>query len=316
VGYYLFAPLRGLRMTSIPFTKAQAVGNDFLIIEGTPDALISFPEAIRRLCDRRFGVGADGIAFLTVPSRDDADADLRLFNADGGEAEISGNGTRCAAAVLAGRNQSSDRKGGDPTKGSVAGAPGPEHLRIRTQAGVKTLRLVSRSGNRWEFEMAMGAPILAAREIPFAPPSPVPEPIVGFPLPVKNGPKQATITSMGNPHCSIAVESFDWDWRACGKEIETHSFFPSRTNVEFYRALSPRLVEVRYWERGVGETLSSGTGSCAAAVAAILNHHAQSPVTVRTAAGDLAVRWEPDGVYLTGPAEITFTGEAFVVPGN
>jgi diaminopimelate epimerase len=181
--------------------------------------------------------------------------------------------------------------------------------------GVKTLRLVSRAGNRWEFEMAMGAPILAARDIPFSPPKPVPEPITGLALPLESSKwleLRATITSMGNPHCSIAVEHFDWDWRACGSEIETHPFFPRRTNVEFYRALSPHLIEVRYWERGVGETLSSGTGSCAAAVAAILTRQAETPVTVRTLAGDLAVRWEQDGVYLTGPAEITFTGELFV----
>jgi diaminopimelate epimerase len=121
---------------------------------------------------------------------------------------------------------------------------------------------------------------------------------------------------MGNPHCSIAVEDFDWDWRACGKEIETHPFFPRRTNVEFYRVLSRHAIEVRYWERGVGETLSSGTGSCAAAVAAILNQQAETPITVRTVGADLLVRWDRDGVFLTGPAEITFSGEVFLKEGT
>jgi diaminopimelate epimerase len=116
---------------------------------------------------------------------------------------------------------------------------------------------------------------------------------------------------MGNPHCSIAVEDFDWDWPAWGKEIETHPFFPRRTNVEFYRVVSRHSMEVRYWERGVGETLSSGTGSCAAAVAAILNHQAESPITVKTLGGELQVRWNSDGVFLTGSAEITFHGELF-----
>jgi diaminopimelate epimerase len=116
---------------------------------------------------------------------------------------------------------------------------------------------------------------------------------------------------MGNPHCSLAVDDFDWDWRSCGREIESHPFFPRRTNAEFYRPLSSHEIAVRYWERGVGETLSSGTGSCAAAVAAILNGDAKSPVTVRTQAGDLPVRWEKEGVILTGPAEILCEGEFF-----
>ena len=286
-------------MIRIPFTKAQGVGNDFLILEGTPDTLQLSPEEIRRLCDRRYGVGADGVAFLAIPSHQNGvDADLRLFNSDGGEAEISGNGTRCAAAVLAAR--------------SGARKTSAEPLRIQTGAGVKWLRETAHDGQRWEFEMAMGAPRFAAWEIPFAPSTAVAEPVIGFSLPVSGGAQVVTVTSMGNPHCSIAVEDFDWDWRGCGREIETHPFFPRHTNVEFYRPLSRHEIEVRYWERGVGETLSSGTGSCAAAVAAILNHQAETPVTVRTVAGDLSVRWDPDGVYLTGPAEITFTGEVSV----
>ncbi|MBI3934664.1 MAG: diaminopimelate epimerase [Acidobacteria bacterium] len=282
-------------MVRIPFTKAQGTGNDFLILEGTPEQIISSPEEIRRLCDRRFGVGADGIVFLSVPSAPaDVDAELRLFNSDGGEAEISGNGTRCAAAFLAMKGVSSNP------------------LAIRTKAGLKTLRMISCCGNRWDFEMAMGTPILAARDIPFTPQGAVPEPIVGFPLPLVSGPRRVTVTSMGNPHCSVAVEDFDWDWKSCGREIESHPFFRQRTNVEFYRVLSRHHIEVRYWERGVGETLSSGTGSCAAAVAAILNQQAESPVAVTTLAGVLPVRWDPDGVFLTGPAEITFQGEVFV----
>src|SRR3989337_935271 len=114
---------------------------------------------------------------------------------------------------------------------------------------------------------------------------------------------------MGNPHCSIAVDDFDWDWNALGEEIERHAFFPNRTNVEFYRVLSDHQIEVRYWERGVGVTLSSGTGSCAAAIAAILNQKARSPVTVKTLGGALGVRWDPEGVFLTGPAEIICRGE-------
>jgi diaminopimelate epimerase len=282
-------------MTLIPFTKAQGAGNDFVILEDAPERLMAAPQEIQRLCDRRYGVGADGILFLTVTGAGSgADARLRLFNSDGGEAEISGNGTRCAAAYLV-------------SKG-VRSAP----LAIQTRAGLKTLRLISSNGHRWEFEMAMGAPVLAPKEIPFVPHGSVAEPVVGFLLPLSKGPQPVTVTSMGNPHCSIAVDNFDWDWKGCGREIETHPFFPRRTNVEFYRPASRHLIEVRFWERGVGETLSSGTGSSAAAVAAILNHRAESPVTVRTAGADLLVRWDADGVFLTGPAEITFRGELFL----
>ena len=282
-------------MVRIPFTKAQGAGNDFLILEGTPERLIPSPQEMQRLCDRRFGVGADGIVFLSVPgSGTGVDADLRLFNSDGGEAEISGNGTRCAAAYLAMKGLSSNP------------------LAIRTKAGLKTLRLISNNGNQWEFEMSMGAPILGPKDIPFVPPTAVPEPVVGCPLALASGTRRVTVTSIGNPHCSIEVNDFDWDWRSCGREIETHPFFPRRTNVEFYRVISRHSIEVRFWERGVGETLSSGTGSSAAAVAAILNHQAESPVTVKTVGGDLAVRWDGGGVFLTGPAEITFNGELFV----
>jgi diaminopimelate epimerase len=281
-------------MIPIPFTKAQGAGNDFLILEETAEQGIPPAEEIQRLCHRRLGVGADGIVFLQVPAKQNGvHADLRLFNSDGGEAEISGNGTRCAAAYLA-------------MKGA-AGGP----LVIQTKAGLKTLRQIAHNGNRWEFEMAMGAPILAPAQIPFTPSAPVPEPVVGFELPLAKATRRVTVTSMGNPHCSIAVESFNWDWRGCGKEIETHPFFPRRTNVEFYRVVSRQAMEARYWERGVGETLSSGTGSCAAAVAAILNHQAESPITVRTLGGELRVRWDHEGVFLTGPAEITFRGEVF-----
>ena len=282
-------------MVRIPFTKAQGAGNDFLILEGSPERLLPSPQEIHRLCHRRFGVGGDGIVFLAVPGGGTGvDADLRLFNSDGGEAEISGNGTRCAAAYLAMKGVSSNP------------------LAIRTQAGLKTLRLISHHANQWEFEMSMGAPILAAKEIPFLPSTAVPEPVVGYPLALASGTRRVTVTSMGNPHCSIEVNDFDWDWRSCGREIETHPFFPRRTNVEFYRVVSRHSMEARFWERGVGETLSSGTGSSAAAVAAILNHQAESPVTVRTVGGDLAVRWDGAGVFLTGPAEITFHGELFV----
>jgi diaminopimelate epimerase len=287
-------------MLRIPFIKAQGAGNDFLIVETGPDLPLPSPEWRRRVCDRHYGVGADGMLFLTVPAAHaGADADLRIFNSDGGEVEISGNGTRCAAAFL--------------VETARAGA----ELAIHTGAGPKRLRLISRRDNQFVFEMAMGQPQLSPALIPFQPSSPasLPEPIVGFELPLTSGSRKVTVTSMGNPHCSIAVENFDWDWKTLGAEIEKHPYFPNRTNVEFYRRLSRHEIDVRFWERGVGLTLSSGTGSCAASIAAILNKKVESPVTVKTLAGDLAVRWENNEIFLTGPAEIICQGEFFASEG-
>ena len=287
-------------MPSIPFTKAHGAGNDFLIVDRkAASGIPSLEEWVQYICERHTGVGADGVLLLATPGSAGADADLRIFNSDGGEAEISGNGTRCAAAFLV-----------------DAGHSGPK-LSIRTGAGVKQVKLLARDANRFSFEMGMGKPELRAASIPFQPAAATPEPmdptepIVGFALPLGGGPRGVTVTSMGNPHCSLWVEDFDWDWKALGAEIEHHPFFPNRTNVEFYRVRSEHEVEVRFWERGVGHTLSSGTGSCAAALAAILNRQAASPVRVQTLAGELAVRSEPEGVFLTGPAEIICRGEYF-----
>ena len=284
-------------MIRIPFTKAQGAGNDFLILEASPNLFLPSPQLVRHLCDRRYGVGADGVLYLSISiGNPEADAELYVFNSDGGEAEISGNGTRCAAAYLLHTGR------GGPT------------LAIQTQAGRKNLILISQQENQFTFEMAMGTPVLSPARIPFCPPTPVTEPVIGFLLPLSSGSKAVTVTSMGNPHCSIAVDGFDWDWKALGAEIERHPFFPNRTNVEFFRVVSGQQIEVRYWERGVGVTLSSGTGSCAAAVAAILNGKVHSPVSVRTLGGDLSVRWDKEGVFLTGPAEIICQGEFFQRP--
>lgn len=281
-------------MLRIPFTKTQGAGNDFLVIESGPQVPLPSLDLRRRICDRHYGVGADGILFLTVPAgQPGADADLRIFNSDGGEVEISGNGTRCAAAYLVDSGRCGKR------------------LVVRTGAGPKLLQLVAQQQNEFEFEMAMGAPVLAPKAIPFCPAGSCPEPVVDFLLPLQSGDRTVTVTSMGNPHCSVLVEHFDWDWKTLGAEIENHPFFPNRTNVEFFRPLSRHEIEVRFWERGVGFTLSSGTGSCGASIAAVLNKLVDSPVTVKTLAGNLSVRWEAEGVVLRGPAEIICRGEYF-----
>jgi len=257
----------------VPFVKASACGNDFLIVDGaySPADLSAFT---RRICDRHQGVGADGLEWLFPAS--DADVRARVFNADGSEAEISGNGTRCVAAYLC-----SERA--------------KETVRIRTGAGVKICTLTSRHDMQYEFEMGMG------------------EPQVGdaFPIKVVSGEVRGIPLSMGNPHYVVFVAEFVPGWQAEAAEIARHHQFKHGVNVEFVRAQDPANIEVRFFERGVGETQSSGTGSCAAAVAAITSRKAASPVRVHAPGGVQTVRWE-EQVFLRGTAQLVGRGEYFV----
>lgn len=211
---------------------------------------------------------------LIEPAAAGDDGAIRLFNSDGSEAEISGNGTRCAAAFLIRQGHN------DPM------------IRIRTAAGTKTLRLLERDGNRFRFEMNMGAPEVIDEK---------------FMLPLPPGLREVMLLWVGNPQCAMAVESFDFDWRALGAEIERHPHFPNRTNVSFWRARDEHTLEVLFWERGAGETMSSGTGSTGAFAAAIRRSAIQSPATVITPAGPLQLRWDGE-IYLEGPAEIVADG--------
>src|SRR5581483_74494 len=251
--------------TSVPFVKASACGNDFLIIDGMhvqPD-VAAFS---RRLCDLHHGIGADGVEWL-FPAQD-ADIRARLFNADGSEAEISGNGTRCVAAYLCSEQPR-------------------DQVTIRTGAGVKTCTLTAHNDAQYEFEIAMG------------------EPQVGdaFPIKVAFGEVRGIPVSMGNPHYVVFVDEFGPGWQGDAAEIGRHHDFKYGINVEFVVVRSPGEIEARFFERGVGETQSSGTGSCASAVAAISTQRAISPVRVHTPGGIQTVRWEGE-VYLRGPAQL------------
>ena len=266
--------------TRIPFAKAQAVGNDFLVVEWTALAELGYQEAelgelARRICDRHFGVGADGLE-VVFPSESDH-ARIRIFNSDASEAEISGNGTRCVAAWL------------------IAERAIPEDLRISTAAGTKSVRLLERRGRRFELEMGMGQPSWADSDKETE-------------IDAGGWPRTATILNVGNPQCVLFVENFDFDWRALGREIERLPRFPQRTNVSFVRVAGPNTIDVRFWERGAGETASSGTGSTGAAVAAILTGKVESPVVVKTTAGDMTLEWQGEDVRLRGPAEVLAQG--------
>jgi diaminopimelate epimerase len=259
--------------TSIPFVKANACGNDFLIIDGmhVPADVAAFT---RRICNRHTGVGADGVEWL-FPAQD-ADIRARLFNADGSEAEISGNGTRCVAAHLC-----ADRP--------------REKVTIRTGAGLKTCALISSGGSEYEFEIAMG------------------EPQVGdeFAIKLAFGEVRGIPVSMGNPHYVVFVNEFAPGWQAEAAEIGRHHDFKYGINVELVAMRDKQNIEARFFERGVGETQSSGTGSCASAVAAIVSHRAKSPVQVHTPGGVQIVRWEGQ-VFLRGTAQLICRGEFFV----
>jgi diaminopimelate epimerase len=263
----------------IPFVKAHGAGNDFLLTPAA-DAPDGLAEAAVALCDRHRGIGADGWLLIgAAPPGSSADAAIRLFNSDGSEAEISGNGTRCAAAWLVER-----------------GASGGE-LRILTGAGEKNLRLLARDGLRYEFEANMGRPVWNPGEIPSR-------------VSAAGATWEGVALDVGNPQFAIAVDRFPDGWQAIGAEIERNPRFPRHTNVSFFRRLDDNSIEARFWERGAGETLSSGTGSTGAAVAAILRGLVQSPVRVVSASGEQVVRWEGDA-FLTGPAEIAAGGEFY-----
>jgi len=257
----------------IPFTKASACGNDFLIVDGTlvPDQL---KEITLRICDRHNGVGADGVEWL-FPDKD-ADVEARLVNADGSEAEISGNGTRCVAAYLCAESRK-------------------EAVRIRTGAGIKTCTLIARSDNVAEFETAMGAP-KAENEIS---------------LTTSFGQVKGIPVSMGNPHFVSFVSEFWPDWQRRAAEIQGNAIFKHGINIELVHDKNKNNIEVLFFERGVGETQSSGTGSCAAAVAAITSGHTQSPVAVHAPGGRQTVRFE-DEAFLRGPARLICEGRFFV----
>ena len=275
------------------FTKAHSLGNDFLIVEpkergGIPD----IPGFARRVCNRHIGVGADGLILATIEDKAKALAGFRIFNADGSESEISGNGLRCAAAYFfAGKEIS-----------------GPKIL-FRTSTGDRECDLIEIEGQPPRIRVEMGPPRFASEDIPFDD-GDRHEKVSDYPLFIHGKIHPVTLVSMGNPHCAIFFDSFPdrIERLVIGREVEIHPFFPNRTNVEFIRVLSRSEIEVHFFERGVGETMSSGSGSSAAAVAAILKNLTDRKVSVRTSMGNIIVEWEKDRVFQSAPVELVFEG--------
>jgi diaminopimelate epimerase len=262
-------------MIEIPFAKLHGAENDFLLSWGNDISDVNLPDIARRICARTTGIGADGWMLVW---KSEAGLRTRLFNSDGSEPEISGNGTRCAAAF-----------------GLLEGAVAGPDIQIITAAGPKHLHLVAQSGLRYVFEMDMGLP--QTEELRAS-------------MHLGGRTWETTILSVGNPQCAIFVDVFPEDWRVIGAEAEGHSRFSQRSNVSFVRVVDSHTIEAVFYERGAGETRSSGTGSTGAAAAAILRGAVKSPVEIRTPAGSLHLRWE-NTIYLQGPAEMIGKGVFF-----
>lgn len=277
------------------FTKFHGLGNDYLVIEADQLAGVDdLGDFARRICDRHYGAGGDGIAIISESQTDDADFKCRIFNPDGSEAGLSGNGTRCAVAYL-----------------YEAALWTKEELRLKTKTGLKRYFLRGKpQPGKYLFESELGQPKFDSRSIPMSISPPLDQ-VIGYVLPVNGEPVVITAMQMGNPNCCIFVDDFEaLNWRRLGKMIETHPVFPERTNVVFIRVPERDLLELRIWERGVGETTASGTCSCAGAIAAMINEKVDRDVRVVMEGGEVRIHWRPDGeVVITGTAELVYTGD-------
>ncbi len=272
------------------FTKMEGCGNDYIYIDGTKESVSDKAGLSRRLSDRHFGIGSDGIIFIN-PS-DTADFEMQMFNADGTEAEMCGNGIRCVAKFIYDK-----------------GLKRSETLRIQTKAGIKEIRLVIRDGVVTGATVDMGVPILKCSEIPVIAPGDDP---VGIEIETGGKKQKVTCVSMGNPHCVVFVEdTAAIDIEKEGPLFENNTAFPKRINTEFVHVKDRGHIDMRVWERGSGETLACGTGACASAVACVLNGLTQRKIAVKLLGGILDIEYaEKDGhVYMTGPANTVFEGD-------
>ncbi len=272
------------------FTKMHGIGNDYVYVNCFEESIINPAEVSRFVSDRHFGIGSDGLILISPSAK--ADFRMNIYNADGSQAEMCGNGIRCVAKYV-----------------YDYGLTQKEEITVETLAGIKHLKLTIKDGKVAFVEVNMGSPILDPHEIPVA----VKEnPVVDVPLEVKGKTYHMTCVSMGNPHAVIFMDHVkDLDIEAIGPFFENHPVFPKRVNTEFVEVCDRKNVNMRVWERGSAETLACGTGSCATAVACILNDKTDEEVTIHLLGGDLKIRWdrEENQVYMTGPATRVFDGE-------
>jgi diaminopimelate epimerase len=286
------------------FSKLQATGNDFILVDaGTMEG--EWSKLARAICDRHFGVGADGL--ILVQDSTIADLKMRLFNSDGSEAEVSGNGLRCFAKYAIEK--------GSTGKISSRAEEGNSSLAIEILSGVRKVKAYM-SGNKVNrVEVNMGLPQFQAEQIPVKVKVDIPiasGPILDYPLAINGKELTLALLSMGNPHAVsfLSRPIADFPLAEIGPKVERHPMFPRRTNFEVARVLSRGKIEARVWERGVGETLACGSGACAIAVAAQLLDYVEPQVDIILKGGTLTISWDRVGeVLLTGPVEEVFTGE-------
>ena len=285
------------------FTKMQGCGNDYVYVDCTQGFTIA-DEAVaaQKVSDRHFGIGSDGLILIKKGTK--ADFEMVMYNADGSRSQMCGNGIRCVGKYV-----------------YDAGYTAGREFTVESMGAVKHLKVIK--GERGEKEtwlsVDMGAPILEAEKIPVRTPV-VPEPVEGrvimHPLTVDGKEYKITCVSMGNPHAVVFIDKKPAEFDVCGigPLFENNAFFPERTNTEFAFVEDKRTIWMRVWERGTGETLACGTGTCATVVAAILNNLVDSgeKITVHLLGGDLQIEWsgrQEDSVYMTGPAVTVFEGD-------
>lgn len=271
------------------FTKMQGLGNDFVIIEDLVESYKDYSEIARRLCSRHFGVGADGI--LVVKKSANADSKMLIYNSDGTEAEMCGNGIRCFAKYLFDR-------------GIVKKSP----MLVETLDGIKKIELEIHDGVVQNVKVNMGKPELKPGCIPL---SIIKDTIINEPLTIENNKFYITSMLLGVPHTIIFVDEINTSYiKEMGPKIEKSNYFPKGTNVNFVNVINEGEFTVRTWERGAGLTLACGTGACASLVACVLNSKTKRKAAANLPGGSMMIEWdEKDNVYMTGPASLSFTGE-------
>lgn len=275
-------------------TKLHSLGNDFIIIDEKETPGIKEKEVLaRQICKRHTGVGADGLLAINIKNKTKGMVDFRIFNADGTEPAVSGNGLRCAAAYLYHQKKID-----------------PKRVLFNTTVGSRECEFINSKNNWFQIKIEMGSPLFSSDDIPFNDSSHH-DKIIDYPLSIQNKVYPVTLLSLGNPHCALFFERFPSriEWHQLAYEIEFHPFFPKKINIEFIRVINRNEIEVLFWERGVGETLSSGSGSCAAAMAAIMKDLTEQTVNVKTSMGTTTVEWDQKKVYQTGPAQVVFQGD-------
>lgn len=285
-------------MSLINFCKFHGFGNDYIVVEKDElKEITDINEFTKEICHRNTGVGGDGIALLEKLDGSEADYSCRIINPDGSEAGFSGNGTRCAVAYLYYKNIWSDK-----------------NLRLKTKSGIKNYDFLERQGNAFWYLAELGKPKFASDEIPFKSEVPL-EQITNHELKLSDRTLPITAINVGNPVCVIFVEDFKFNWRKVGDEIESHEQFPERTNVVFVKIQDRKNVEIRIWERGAGETSSSGTCSIAAAVTSAYTEKTDRKVSVHAEGGTTEAVWreEDDEMLITGRADLAFCGEWFIL---